>query len=189
MRYADFHLAALPYPGCEFFREYRANAHNGTNLVYDWQPSYHDVEVNAPDIRCHRSFNMANNTSHSKYVPLNIYWPDFQKWDLIQLTKNYLRTTLHFLGNSNKGVLVHCISGWDRTPLFVSLLRMTLWADGAIHRSLNAHQVLYLTIAYDWYLFGHNLPGRLSSGEDIFFFCFNMLKYLEDKEFCTTLPK
>ena len=26
------------------------------------------------------------------------------------------------------GLLVHCISGWDRTPLFVSLLRISLWA-------------------------------------------------------------
>lgn len=25
-------------------------------------------------------------------------------------------------------ILVHCISGWDRTPLFISLLRLTLWA-------------------------------------------------------------
>ena len=26
------------------------------------------------------------------------------------------------------GLLIHCISGWDRTPLFISLLRMSLWA-------------------------------------------------------------
>ena len=26
------------------------------------------------------------------------------------------------------GILVHCISGWDRTPLFISLLRLSLWA-------------------------------------------------------------
>lgn len=26
------------------------------------------------------------------------------------------------------GLLVHCISGWDRTPLFISLLRLSLWA-------------------------------------------------------------
>jgi hypothetical protein len=25
-------------------------------------------------------------------------------------------------------MLVHCISGWDRTPLFISLLRILLWA-------------------------------------------------------------
>ena len=51
-------------------------------------------------------------------------------------------------------MLVHCISGWDRTPLFVSLLRLSLWADGAIHKSLSAVEIVYLTLAYDWYLFG-----------------------------------
>ena len=25
-------------------------------------------------------------------------------------------------------MLIHCVSGWDRTPLFVSLLRLSLWA-------------------------------------------------------------
>ena len=33
------------------------------------------------------------------------------------------------LFNSGEGgLLIHCISGWDRTPLFISLLRMSLWA-------------------------------------------------------------
>jgi len=54
------------------------------------------------------------------------------------------------------GILVHCISGWDRTPLFVSLLRLSLWAEGAIHQSLSALEILYLTIAYDWFLFGYD---------------------------------
>ena len=36
---------------------------------------------------------------------------------------------LRFSFNSGDGgLLIHCISGWDRTPLFVSLLRMSLWA-------------------------------------------------------------
>ena len=52
------------------------------------------------------------------------------------------------------GLLVHCISGWDRTPLYISLLRLSLWADGAIHKSLSAVEIVYLTLAYDWYLFG-----------------------------------
>ncbi|MEQ2178487.1 hypothetical protein GOODEAATRI_014506, partial [Goodea atripinnis] len=54
----------------------------------------------------------------------------------------------------DSGLLVHCISGWDRTPLFVSLLRLSLWADGAVHASLGPAEILYLTIAYDWFLFG-----------------------------------
>jgi hypothetical protein len=31
-------------------------------------------------------------------------------------------------GPLGSGVLVHCISGWDRTPMFISLLRISLWA-------------------------------------------------------------
>lgn len=64
-----------------------------------------------------------------------------QKWDLIGLTQNYLKLLLAYLRESENGLLIHCISGWDRTPLFVSLLRLSLWADGAIHKSLNAEQV------------------------------------------------
>ncbi|CAB1315494.1 unnamed protein product [Coregonus sp. 'balchen'] len=81
------------------------------------------------------------------------------------------------------GLLVHCISGWDRTPLFVSLLRLSLWADGAVHASLEPAEILYLTIAYDWFLFGHMLPDRLSKGEEIFFFCFNFLKHIVSEKF------
>lgn len=57
-----------------------------------------------------------------------------------------------FVGDT--GVLIHCISGWDRTPMFISLLRLSLWADGAAHTSLSPTEILYLTLAYDWYLFG-----------------------------------
>ena len=38
------------------------------------------------------------------------------------------------------GVLVHCISGWDRTPLFISLIRLSLWAVS------NRHNHTYLSI-------------------------------------------
>lgn len=58
-----------------------------------------------------------------------------------------------------------------------------MWADGAIHTSLNAYQILYYTIAYDWMLFGHDLEDRLSKGEEIFFFCFYFLKHIHDEEF------
>lgn len=74
-------------------------------------------------------------------------------------------------------------TGWDRTPLFVSLLRLSLWADGVIHTSLSAFQILYFTIAYDWMLFGHDLKDRMSKGEEIFFFCFFFLKHIHDEEF------
>jgi len=54
----------------------------------------------------------------------------------------------------DSGLLVHCISGWDRTPLFISLVRLSLWADGLVHKSLSSLEILYFTVAYDWYQFG-----------------------------------
>ena len=37
-----------------------------------------------------------------------------------------IRVTVAVTGEG--GMLIHCVSGWDRTPLFVSLLRLSLWA-------------------------------------------------------------
>jgi myotubularin-related protein 14 len=37
----------------------------------------------------------------------------------------------------------------------VSLVRLSLWADGVAHASLTAHEMLYFTVAYDWLLFGY----------------------------------
>lgn len=140
------------------------------------------------------SSSATNNTSPPKasqnvQQPLNLNWNDYQKWDLQDITLNYLQLLLHYIKDSNGGLLVHCISGWDRTPLFVSLLRISLWADGAIHQTLTAIQLLYYTLAYDWYMFGHNLPDRLKKGEDIFFFCFYMLKHIEGIEYSTVNSK
>ncbi|XP_057410599.1 myotubularin-related protein 14 isoform X9 [Balaenoptera acutorostrata] len=105
-------------------------------------------------------------------------------WDLVQQTQNYLKLLLSIINSDDdSGLLVHCISGWDRTPLFISLLRLSLWADGLIHASLKPAEILYLTVAYDWFLFGHMLVDRLSKGEEIFFFCFNFLKHIISEEF------
>ncbi len=65
-----------------------------------------------------------------------------------------LSAKIQFNFVDDHGILIHCISGWDRTPLFISLLRLSLWADGWIHQTLTAEEILYLTLAYDWYLFG-----------------------------------
>lgn len=67
--------------------------------------------------------------------------PTYQKWDLVRLTQNYLRLLLTYAHEGAQGILIHCISGWDRTPLFLSLLRLSLWADGLIHSSLDHLQV------------------------------------------------
>lgn len=78
---------------------------------------------------------------------------------------------------------MHCISGWDRTPLYISLIRLSLWADGLIHTSLNANEILYLTLAYDWLLFHHYLKDRSARGEDILYFCFTFLQHITSDEY------
>lgn len=171
-RYSDFTIISLPYPGCEFFKEYRDNNYVAKGLVFDWMQAHVDATIGVPD-----------DTVTSQ---MKIDWNDYKMWDLVKLTQNYLKLLLRYLQENSTGLLIHCISGWDRTPLFISLLRLSLWADGTIHQSLNACQILYLTIAYDWMLFGHNLEDRLSKGEEIFFFCFDFLKHLVSDEFSVT---
>ncbi|XP_061689420.1 myotubularin-related protein 14 isoform X2 [Syngnathoides biaculeatus] len=168
-RYADFTLLSVPYPGCEFFKDYKDSDYTAEGLVFNWNQDYVDAPLTIP--AC------LNKT-------LNIDWAEYQSWDLVEQTQNYLKLLLHIINSDDEsGLLVHCISGWDRTPLFVSLLRLSLWADGAVHKSLEASEILYLTIAYDWFMFGHMLPDRLSKGEEIFFFCFNFLKHIISEKF------
>ncbi|KAL5287780.1 MTMR14 family protein [Megaselia abdita] len=167
--YADFNLVSLPYPGCEFFAKFRDNNYIAKNLHYNWKQSFNDADLSLP--KCGPAYD------------IDVNWFDYKKWDLVLMTQNYLKAILKYIQEENTGLLIHCISGWDRTPLFVSLVRLSLWADGLIHKSLNAVQMTYLTLAYDWYLFGHQLPDRLKRGEDIMFFCFHVLKYITEDEF------
>ncbi|KAF9436698.1 Myotubularin- protein 14 [Entomortierella beljakovae] len=157
-RYSNFNLVATPYPGVEFFRKFKANKYSARSLCFDWTQNFADAELQLPP----------GHTDN-----LGIRWRDYKNWDLIELTQNYLRLYLTHIADdtidkdlfensssmdstpalSPKGLLIHCISGWDRTPLFISLLRISLWADGEIHQSLTAAEILYLTMGYDWFLF------------------------------------
>lgn len=175
-RYAEFTIISLPYPGCEFFREFRDNNYTHHKLVFDWSQAHVNADIGIPDDPVSLSLN-------------HISWDQYKAWDLVTLTQNYLKLCLKYLQETGSGLLIHCISGWDRTPLFVSMLRLSLWADGVIHQSLNANQILYLTLAYDWFLFGHDLPDRLTKGEDIFVFCFYALKYIMGEEFSVINPR
>ncbi|XP_068108659.1 myotubularin-related protein 14 isoform X2 [Hyperolius riggenbachi] len=171
-RYADFTILSIPYPGCEFFKDYKDRDYAAEGLVFNWKQDYVDAPLNIPPC-------LTKN--------LNIDWREYQSWDLVKQTQNYLRLLIHIInGDDSSGLLVHCISGWDRTPLFVSLLRLSLWADGMVHSTLEPAEILYLTIAYDWFLFGHMLVDRLSKGEEIFFFCFNFLKHITSEEFSSS---
>ncbi|KAH7973567.1 hypothetical protein HPB49_002410 [Dermacentor silvarum] len=170
-RYNGFTIYNLPYPGCEFFKHYRDNDYSGEGLIYDWDQHFVNAPLNIPDDAI---------TSQ-----LNIDWPMYKAgtWDVVVLTRNYLKLLLKYTFDGTSGLLVHCISGWDRTPLFISLLRLSLWADNKIHPNLSPLEMAYLTVAYDWFLFCHDLRDRLSKGEEIFYFCFNMLKHLDTEEF------
>ncbi|KAG0309850.1 Myotubularin- protein 14, partial [Dissophora globulifera] len=159
-RYSKFKLVATPYPGVEFFQKFKANKYSAHKLRFDWSQNFADAELQLPP-------------GHDDN--LGIRWRDYKSWDLIELTQNYLRLYLTHIADdtkdrdydftgtvnsasgtplrSSKGLLIHCISGWDRTPLFISLLRISLWADGEAHQSLTAAEMLYLTMGYDWFLF------------------------------------
>lgn len=101
-RYRDFNINVLPYPGCEFFKFYRDNNYQAEGLVYDWGQAFVDADLNI----------FENDLLNG----LNIDFKNYKKWDLNDLTLNYLKLILRYLAEpSNESILLHCISGWDRT--------------------------------------------------------------------------
>eukprot|EP00045_Choanoeca_perplexa_P007965 m.72979 g.72979 ORF g.72979 m.72979 type:complete len:661 (+) comp14299_c0_seq1:201-2183(+) len=170
-RYKEFGIAAMPYPGVEWFNSMREQQYNPRKIFFNWQ---------------HREVSVALGLPAS-CSNLSVSWKYYKTWDLVSLTQNYLRVLINHISGQgdtgSDGLLVHCVSGWDRTPLFISLLRLSLWADGVIHQSLSAQEMLYLTVGYDWLLFGHMLPTRLNKGEEIFLFCFDFLQFITGDEF------
>jgi len=167
-RYRAFEMILLPYPGCEHFRELVTQKYNSEFLFYDWTLPKNDAILEIP-----------THLSSCVYTD----WSFWRSWNSVDLTKNYLQIILRDLETNKRGILIHCLSGWDRTPLFISLLRLSLWADGYIHQSLTVEEILYLTLAYDWYLFGHSLPDRLKYSEEILYFTFIVLPHLVGNEF------
>ena len=35
-RYSDFTILSVPYPGCEFFKEWRDNGYMAEGMMFDW---------------------------------------------------------------------------------------------------------------------------------------------------------
>ncbi|KAF9932883.1 Myotubularin- protein 14 [Linnemannia zychae] len=157
-RYSKFKLVATPYPGVEFFQKFKANKYSARKLCFDWSQNFADAELQLPP-------------GHVDY--LGIRWRDYKSWDLIELTQNYLRLYLTHIADDSIDQNTSG-TGWDRTPLFISLLRISLWADGEAHESLTAAEILYLTMGYDWFLFKCVLQ--------LFDFCFTILQYKKAKE-------
>ncbi|KAJ3435961.1 myotubularin-related protein [Anaeramoeba flamelloides] len=172
-RYSTFSINSMPYPGVELFGEFQKNDYNGKGVIYDW-----DDPINTATLQI--------DPKLLKFPLLKkINFQNYQKWDIIKLTQNYLKVILTMISDprENTGLDIHCLSGWDRTPLFCSLARMSLWADGLIHKSLSPLQFLYLVVGYDWLLFAHKLNDRVKNGYEIFHFCFYFLQFIQNDEF------
>ncbi|KAL7753617.1 Myotubularin- protein 14 [Sorochytrium milnesiophthora] len=177
---AGLEIASMPYPGVEFFRMFKANGYCGRSLRFDWTQPFANAELSIP----------AHVGTRDGDGATLVQWDEYKSWDLVQLTQNYLRHLVQQLrqptagsSSQHRGMLVHCISGWDRTPAFISWLRLSLWADGVIHESLSPLEMLYFTVGYDWLLFSHLLADRTQRGEDIFSFCFYFLMHMLDDDF------
>lgn len=162
-RYKEFNILSMPYPGCEFFQKFREHDYHGEKMRFDWMQSYIKRKLQLP-----RDF----------LTTLDVDWERYKEWDLNTLTQNYMKVLIKCISEGTSNLLIHCISGWDRTPLFISMLRLSLWADGKIHQSLTPLEMLYLTVGYDWFLFGHQLSCRISKREEIMNYCFHFLKHL-----------
>lgn len=136
-RYRDFNLSSIPYPGCEFFKEYKDHNHNANGLVFEWDEAIHDAKLNLHWLHNKEDIDIHDNDTNDQQINAgmlhhDIDWNDYQNWDIITLTQNYLRLIVDYIqssmsqtlnSNGNKdniGILIHCISGWDRTPLFIS---------------------------------------------------------------------
>lgn len=168
--YTKMTILSLPTPGCEFFTEYAKNGLDANGMRY--------FVEGGRDPKCFTQPNISSG--------LGIDWYGYTQWDITATVANYLKVILSTLADPNpnsSSVLVHCISGWDRTPMMISLIRLSLWADGMAHISLSASEILYLTLGYDWMAFGHQLSSRLKSNEPIIHFTFNMLDALIGDEF------
>ncbi|CAH8661068.1 unnamed protein product [Heterobilharzia americana] len=170
-RYNDLVIIPLPFPGSEFFRIWRDSGYLLHNLFFDWNRSGVEVPVN-PDL------------IPKTLLSASVEWIAYKSWDIYTITLNYMKLLLGLLYEGAGGLLLHCVSGWDRTPLFICLLRCLLWADDLMHCSLKPIQMLYLTLGYDWFLFGHKLQTRMELGEEILRFTF---KFISEMAHCTDL--
>ncbi|KNC48714.1 MTMR14 protein [Thecamonas trahens ATCC 50062] len=168
---AGISINAIPYPGVEHFAAFAAAPEAADELVFDWSHAECNsvLALDAP---------LPGRAAH-------LSWQHYQSWSLVTMTESYLLFMLGLLDDRHEpaGLLVHCISGWDRTPLFISLLRLSLWADGLAHASLSPQAILYFTLVYDWMAFSHKLRDRASRHEDILPFCFFMLPRIAAQHF------
>ncbi|KAJ3450462.1 myotubularin-related protein [Anaeramoeba flamelloides] len=104
--------------------------------------------------------------------------------NFMKLIELYFERMIQILKDPNEtGLLIHCLSGWDRTPLFISMIRLSLWADGLLHSHFSAKEMAYFLVSYDWYLFYHRLRRRLQEKAELIHFVVYMMQFLTDSKF------
>lgn len=145
-------LCVLPYPGVKLFKEWKQSKCNGTAiLVCMWYNAFQSVLTRLQkwsmiggsakrSWKYPRRFNLTMNgctTSLGIFVcnctsqmvgrkdwPLTFICFVFNP-NTETLTQKYFSFMVSLLAQG--GLLIHCRSGWDRTPLWISLLRFTAY--------------------------------------------------------------
>ncbi|KAL0209014.1 hypothetical protein P9112_011601 [Eukaryota sp. TZLM1-RC] len=176
--YKNLDILTMPYPGVELFSAYHRKQYDCVSTTFEDALHPPTVEVKIDHVFPEKSSNLIG----------------FEKFDLVTLTSNYLdviveayaKSIANSLSNKKytaESLNVHCISGYDRTPVFAAFIRLLTWADGWSHHSLKPSEVLFLTVGYDFFLFGHLLFERFNKNEDIIRFCFDFLGFLCSPKF------
>eukprot|EP01090_Pellita_catalonica_P000973 TRINITY_DN10706_c0_g2_i1.p1 TRINITY_DN10706_c0_g2~~TRINITY_DN10706_c0_g2_i1.p1 ORF type:complete len:321 (-),score=51.89 TRINITY_DN10706_c0_g2_i1:192-1070(-) len=185
---SNIHVLQMPYPGVEFFQSVNESnffsdtfsknsssfkdipADRKGNLIPSWEAAQRQFAMESVFSAVRHDFN-----------DTDVDFKDLPKWSIFELTLRYFSIFQHLVREVLQGeaCLIHCVSGWDRTPFWVGIMRLYLWSTGKILTKLNAKEVVYLVVGYDWLLFGHNLMGRLKHGQDIFSFFIFFARYLE----------
>uniref|UniRef100_A0A7M5VB12 Tyrosine specific protein phosphatases domain-containing protein n=2 Tax=Clytia hemisphaerica TaxID=252671 RepID=A0A7M5VB12_9CNID len=167
-RYKEFDLICTPFPGCELMMD-MDQLFSKEGLFFDWTEDFVNTELMVPN-------------TVLQYAD-EIDWTKYKEWDIVLLLQNYMLLMIRTLREGKSNMMIHCISGWDRTPMWTCLLRLSLWADGETHPNLNADEILYLTLAYDWFFFGHNLGNRRRRGEFVLHFTYMFLPYIRSEKY------
>ena len=98
-----------------------------SNIDFSSQiPPWYDIGVPYWEITKHESRMTPNWIDcESLKTKFSINPVEFRSWSLFQIAHFHLLYMLYTLSNPNtSGILVHCLSGWDRTPFFISLIRL-----------------------------------------------------------------
>lgn len=197
-RYAEFALLSLPFPGTEAAKDYSKNELASADVVWH-ATELGDAVLSIPPslgaTACFvewgrwRQFGLSELTASyagllqrllgahgpATAAAVTQSMPELPTGAPPPIPSRVGRVHGHLAPAGS--VLIHCLSGWDRTPAFCCLLRSVMWADGLVHSSLDPLQFLALTLSWDWILFRHRFADRMKKHEEVLFFCFSFLQH------------